>query len=116
MRVKGLRQTKVSQYGASASCFQRLRGRRTAKCSLGAGEWEEMEEKEEHDDDEPASVREGSEAVEAGERGREEEDEEARDSLERKAAVSEPMTVWGEGIDVGEGMCTRGEREGVEEE
>ena len=67
-----------------------------------------MEEKEEHDDDEPASVREGSEAVEAGERGMEEEDEEARDSLERKAAVSEPMTVWGEGIDVGEGICAGG--------
>jgi hypothetical protein len=54
------------------------------------GGWEETEAKEEQEDDEPASVREGSEAVEAGERGMEEED--ARDSLERKAAVSEPRT------------------------
>ena len=87
MRVKGLRQTKVSQWGASVSCFQRLRGRRTARCSLGAG-WEESEAREEHDDDEPVSVRDGSEAEEAGERGREEED--ARDSLERKAGEREP--------------------------
>jgi hypothetical protein len=76
-----------------------------------------MEENEEQDDDEPASVREGSEAVEAGERGMEDEDEEARDSLERNAAVSEPRTALGEGIDVGEGMYAGGEeREGVEED
>jgi hypothetical protein len=59
MRVKGLWQTKVSQWGESVSCFQRGHD----------------------DDDEPASVREcseaeeageGSEAEEAGERGREE--------------------------------------------
>jgi hypothetical protein len=92
MRVKGLRQTKVSQWEASVSCFQRLRGRRTARCSLGAGIWEESEASEEHDDDdEPASVRDGSEAEEAGERGRDEEDD--RDSLERKAAVREPRAA-----------------------
>lgn len=92
MRVKGLRQTKVSQWGASVSCFQRLRGRRTARCSLGAGVCEEREVREEHDDDdEPVSVRDGSEAEEAGERGREEDD--ARDSLERKAAVREPRAA-----------------------
>lgn len=71
------------------SCFQRLRGRSTARCSLGAEESDAREEQEE--DDEPASVRDGSEAEEAGERGRDEEDE--RDSLERKAAVREPMTA-----------------------
>jgi hypothetical protein len=68
------------------------------------GVWEESEAREEQeDDDEPASVRDGSEADEAGERGREEEDE--RDSLERKAAVSEPMTACGDGIVVGDCMC-----------
>jgi hypothetical protein len=55
---------------------------------LGA---EESDAREEQEDDEPASVRDGSEAEEAGERGMEEEDE--RDSLERKAAVREPMTA-----------------------
>lgn len=58
---------------------------------MGAGVWEENDSREEQDDDEPASVRDGSEAVEAGERGIDEEDE--RDSLERKAAVREPMTA-----------------------
>ena len=111
MRVKGLRQTKVSQYVASGSCFQRLRGRSTARCSLGAGVCEESEAREEQeDDDEPASVRDGREADEAGERGMEEDDE--RDSLERKAAVSEPMTACGEGTVVEECMCGR---EGGEE-
>jgi len=70
------------------SCFQRLRGRSTARCSLGA---EESDAREEQEDDEPVSARDGSEAEEAGERGMEEEDE--RDSLERKAAVREPMTA-----------------------
>jgi hypothetical protein len=69
---------------------------------LGAGVCVENDSREEQDDDEPASVRDGSEAVEAGERGMDEEDE--RDSLERKAAVREPMTAWGEGIAVGDGM------------
>lgn len=96
MRVKGLRQTKVSQWGASVSCFQRLRGRRTARCSLGAGVWEEREVREEQeDDDDPASVSDGSEAEDAGDRGSEEEEE--RDSLERNAAVREPRATWGEG-------------------
>jgi len=82
------------------SCFQRLRGRSTARCSLAAAE--ESDAKEEQDDDEPASVRDGSEAEDAGERGMDDEDE--RDSLERKAAVREPMTAWGEGTEVGDGM------------
>lgn len=74
------------------SCFQRLRERRTARCSLGAGVEEEREAREAQDEeDEPASVRDGSEAVEAGERGMEE--EEARDSLERRAAEREPRTA-----------------------
>ena len=105
MRVKGLRQTKVSQWGASISCFQRLRGRRTARCSFGAGVWEESEARDEHDDvDDPASVSDGREADEAGERGRDEED--ARDSLERKAGVREPRGGCGdgEGIAGGDGI------------
>ena len=106
MRVKGLRQTKVSQYVASGSCFQRLRGRRTARCSLGAGICGEYEAREEQEDDEPASVRDGSEADEAGERWMEEDDE--RDSLERKAAVSEPIAAWGV---VGDGICVAGDGE-----
>jgi hypothetical protein len=104
MRVKGLRQTKVSQWGASVSCFQRLRGRRTARCSLGAGVWEEESEaREEHDDaDDPTSVRDGSEAEEAGDRESDEEDE--RDSLERNAAVREPRVACGEGTAGGDGI------------
>jgi hypothetical protein len=103
MRVKGLRQTKVSQWGASISCFQRLRGRRTARCSLGAGVWEEREAREEQDDDDdPASVSDGSEAEEAGDRGSDEED--ARDSLEGNAAVREPRATCGEGIAGGDGI------------
>lgn len=47
-------------------------------------------------------MRDGSEAEEAGERGMDEEDE--RESLERKAAVREPMTDWGEGTAVGDCM------------
>jgi hypothetical protein len=92
MRVKGLRQTKVSQYGASVSCFQRSRERRTARCSFGAGVEQVRDERDEQDaeEDEPASVRDGKDAVEAGERGRE--DEEARESLERRAAEREPRT------------------------
>src|SRR5713101_9481619 len=106
MMVKGLRQTKVSQWGASISCFQRLRGRRTARCSLGAGVWEESEARDEHDDDDdPASVRDGSEADEAGDRGRDDE-EDARDSLERKAGLREPREGCGggEGIAGGDGI------------
>lgn len=103
MRVKGLRQTKVSQWGASVSCFQRLRGRRTARCSLGAGVWEESEAREEHDDDDdPTSVRDGSDVEEAGERGRDEED--ARDSLERNAAVRVPRVACGGGRAGGDGI------------
>jgi hypothetical protein len=103
MRVKGLRQTKVSQWGASVSCFQRLRGRRTAKCSLGAGDWEESEAREEHDDDdEPTSVRDGSEVEDAGDRGSDEED--ASDSLEGNAAVREPRVACGEGRAGGDGI------------
>jgi hypothetical protein len=103
MRVKGLRHTKVSQWGASVSCFQRLRGRRTARCSLGAGVWEEREAREEHDDDDDrASVSDGSEADEAGDRGSDEDD--ARDSLEWNAAVREPMATCGEGIAGGDGI------------
>jgi hypothetical protein len=114
MRVKGLRQTKVSQWGASVSCFQRLRGRRTAKCSFGAGVWEESEARDEHDDDDdPTSVRDGSEAEEAGDRGSDEED--ARDSLERNAAVREPRAACGKGTAGGDGMSGwRGSDDGVE--
>lgn len=110
--MKGLRQTKVSQWGASVSCFQRLRGRRTARCSLGAGDWEEREAREEHDDvDDPASVSDGSEAEEAGDRVRDEED--ARDSLERNATVREPRAAGGVGMAGGDGMgCGGGEMMG----
>ncbi len=105
--MKGLRQTKVSQWEASVSCFQRLRGRRTARCSLGAGVWEESEAIEEHDDDDdPASVRDGSEAEEAGDRGRD--DEDARDSLERNAAAREPSAGCGEGTGEGDGIAGGG--------
>lgn len=77
---------------------------------MGGGEWEESEAREEHDEDEPASVRDGSEADEAGERGMDEDDE--RDSLEGKAAVSEPRIGLGEGTDVGDGMGSEGRGSG----
>jgi hypothetical protein len=53
-------------------------------------------------------VRDGSEAEDAGERGMEEED--ARDSLERKAAVSEPRVGCGEGTAGGDGIGGGGGR------
>jgi hypothetical protein len=87
------------------SCFQRLRGRSTARCSLGAGIEEEREARDEQEDDEPVSVSDGSEADEAGERGMEEEEE--RDSLERNAAVSVPMRGCVDGRAVGDGMVGR---------